>query len=79
MTLTAQNSNVAGSSKGEGEVLIEHYQTLGAATTNKTFDTEFEKETNAWAEAPVAASRRSIVTQKNCGQSSRRGSEEVCS
>ena len=47
---------MVGSSKGKREVLVEHYRKLGTPTANETFDTEFEKETNAWAEANVGAS-----------------------
>ena len=39
------------SSKGKREVLVEHYRKLGTSTANETFDAEFEKEINAWAEA----------------------------
>ncbi|MEP5533686.1 hypothetical protein [Ekhidna sp.] len=41
------------SSKGKREVLVEHYRKLGTPTANETFDAEFEKEINAWAEANV--------------------------
>ena len=37
---------------------------VGTPTTNKTFDAEFEKEINAWAEANVGASKREAVVQK---------------
>ena len=47
------------SSKGKREVLVKHYRKLGTPTTNKTtFDAEFEREINAWAEANVDASKR---------------------
>ena len=39
------------SSKGKREVLVEQYRKLGTSTANETFDAEFEKEINAWAEA----------------------------
>ena len=47
---------MVGSSKGKREVLVEHYRKLGTPTTNKTFDTEFETEINAWAEANIDSS-----------------------
>ena len=46
------------SSKEKREVLVEHYRKLGAPTANETFDAEFDKEINAWAEANVGASER---------------------
>ena len=46
------------SSKGKREVLVEHHRKLGTPTTNETFDAEFEKKINAWAEANVDASER---------------------
>ena len=39
-------------------LLVERYGKLGTPTANKTFDVEFEKEINAWAEANVDASER---------------------
>ena len=42
-------------SKGKREVLLEPYRKLGTPTGNETFDADFEKEINAWAEANVAA------------------------
>ena len=49
---------MANTSKGKREVLLEHSRKLGTPTTNKTFNAEFEKEVNAWAEANVDASER---------------------
>ena len=49
---------MVGSSKGKREVLVEHYRKLGTPAANETFDAEFEKEINAWAEANVGASER---------------------
>ena len=58
-TLGTQNGeSYRFSSKGKGEVLVEHYRKLGAPTASKTFDAEFEKEMNAWAEANVGVSER---------------------
>ena len=56
-TLRAQNGKMVSGSKGKREVLVEHYRKLGTPT-NKTYDTEFEKEIDAWAEANVDASER---------------------
>ena len=58
VTLRAQNGKMASSSKGKREVLVEHHRKLGTPTTNETFDAEFEKKINAWAEANVDASER---------------------
>ena len=44
--------------KGKREVLAEDYRKLGTPTANETFDAEFEKEFNAWAEANVGGSER---------------------
>ena len=46
------------SSKGNSEVLVEHFRKLGSPTANETFDEEFEKEINAWTEANVGALER---------------------
>ena len=45
-------------SKGKREVLVEYYRKLGTPTSNDTFDAEFDKEIDAWAEANVGASER---------------------
>ena len=37
---------------------MEHYRKLGTPTANETFDAEFEKEINAWAEVHVGTSER---------------------
>ena len=55
-TLRAQNEKMVCSSKGQREVLVEHYRKLVTPTANETLDAEFEKEINAWAEANVGAS-----------------------
>ena len=39
-------------------MFVEHYCKLGTPTAKETFDAEFEKEINAWAEANVGASER---------------------
>ena len=57
-TLRAQNGKMVSSLKGEREVLVEHYRTLGTPTANETFDAAFKKEINAWAESNVGASER---------------------
>ena len=57
-TLRAQNGKMVSSSKGKREVRVEHDRKLGAPAANETFDAEFEKEINAWAEANVGASER---------------------
>ena len=49
---------MVGSSKGKSEVLIEHCHNIGTPTTNITFNTEFEKGINVWAEANIDASER---------------------
>ena len=46
------------SSKGKRGVLIEHYRNIGTPIIINTFDAEFEKENNAWAEANVDVSER---------------------
>ena len=48
-----QNGKMVRNSKGERQVLVEHYRKLGTPTANKTFDAQFGKEINAWAEANV--------------------------
>ena len=45
------------SSKGKRELLVDHYRKLETPTTNKTFDTELNKEIDAWAEANVDTSK----------------------
>ena len=40
------------------EVIVEQYRKLGTPTTSETFDTEFEKEIDAWVEANVDGSER---------------------
>ena len=57
-TLRAQNGKTVSCSKGKRKVLVEHYRKLRTPTTNKTFDAEFEKEINAWAEANADESER---------------------
>ena len=53
------NGDMVSSSKGKKrEVLVEHYRKQGTPTANETFNAEFEKEMNAWAEANVGASER---------------------
>ena len=37
---------------------VHHYRKLGTPTAEKTFDTKFEKEINAWSKANVGASER---------------------
>ena len=44
------------------EVIVEQYRKLGTPTTSETFDTEFEKEIDAWVEANVDASEK-----EDCG------------
>ena len=68
-TLKAQNGKMVRSSKRKREVLAEHHRKLGTPTTNKTFDAEFEKEINAWAEANADASKMEVV-QKGYRESS---------
>ena len=46
------------SSKGKRNILVQHYRRLGTPTANETFDAEFEKEINTWAEANVGAAER---------------------
>ena len=64
ITLTAHNCRMVSISKGNREVLVEHYilnehyRKLGTPTANETFDAEFDKEINAWAEANVGVSER---------------------
>ena len=53
-----QNGKMVSSSKEKRKVLVKHYRKLGSPTANKTFDAEFEKEVNTWAEANVGASER---------------------
>ena len=50
------------SSKGKRKVLVEQYRKLGTRTANKTFDAEFDKGINRWAEASVGASEK-----EDCG------------
>ena len=46
------------SSKGKREVLVEHYRKLGTPAANETFNAEFDKKINVWAEANVGTSER---------------------
>ena len=46
------------STERKREALVEHYRKLGTPTANETFDAEFEKEINAWAEVHVGTSER---------------------
>ena len=46
------------SSKRKRGALVEHYCKLGTPTANETFDAEFDKGINAWAEVNVGASER---------------------
>ena len=57
-TSRAQNGSMVSCSRGKREVHVELCRKLGTSTANETFDAEFEKETNAWAEAIVDASER---------------------
>ena len=59
-TLRAHHGKMVGSPKGKREVLllVGHYRKLGRPTVNGTFDAEFEKEINAWAEVNVDAPER---------------------
>ena len=41
--------------------MVAHYRKLGTPTTNETFDAEFEKEINAWAETNVDASEKEDI------------------
>ena len=50
---------MATSSKVKREA-IDHYRKPGTPTTNKTFDAEFEKEIDAWADADADASEREV-------------------
>ena len=45
---------------GKREVLVKHYRKLGTPTAIDTFDAEFEKDINAWAEANVGASKKEV-------------------
>ena len=66
------------SSKGKKDVLVEHYRKLGTPTANETFDAEFEKETNAWAEANVGESKRENRGLGGLQREYKRRSTEVC-
>ena len=57
-TLKAKLGKMVSSSKGKRGVLIEHYRNIGTPIIINTFDAEFEKENNAWAEANVDVSER---------------------
>ena len=61
--------------KGPSEVLVEHYRTLGTPTTNKRFDTEFEKEVNAWVVASMVVSNRRTIAKINAEKLYQRRSE----
>ena len=54
-TLRPKNGKMVSSSRGEREVLVEHYRKLG---TNNRFDMEFEKEINVWTDENVEESKR---------------------
>ena len=56
-TLRAQNGKMDSSSKGKREVLVENCRKL-TPTATETFEAQFEKEINGWAEANVGASKR---------------------
>ena len=57
-TSRAPNGKLVSGSTGKKEALAERYRKLGTPTANETFDVEFEKKINAWAEANVGASGR---------------------
>ena len=78
-TIRAQNGKTVSSLKGEREVLVEHYRKLGTSTANETFDAEFEKEINAWAEANVRASEREDRGSDGLQRVHKRRGKEVCS
>ena len=69
-TLGAKNGKMVSSSRGEREVLLEHYRKLGTPQTNNRFDMEFENEINKWANAKVEESNGRIVAPMSYRESS---------
>ena len=61
------------------DVLVDHSRKLGTPTADETFDAEFDKEINAWAEVNADASDKEGSGSEGLQRLHKGRSKEVCS